>query len=498
MADRHPRLTGPTDERSLGLRVADGALWSYAAFGAGRLIVFLGTAALAHLLSPADFGLFGMALALVSFFEVARDVGLKRSLIYFDQHQEAAALRQTAFILAVTAGLLLALLTLALAPLLESFYGQAEVGAITRILALYFLIGGFGVVPDALLLARLAFRRRFWAAVGDPLARYGLALALALAGYGVWSLVIGQVVGIACAVLLLLPLAGWRPHWCWRPDLARRLLGFGTQLSAVSLISAVTLNLDYVLVGRFLGAASVGVYTLAFRLPDNLVGAVGHVFSALLLPAYMQVADDRPRFQEAFLNAFRTLVLLLAPAAVGLALLAESVIMTLFGPRWVEAIPILQLLALWAFVNGILFSAGNVFIAAGRPGPRIAVELVLAIVLIPSLIVAAQISLIAVAAAHVVAILVYALVTLTWICRLLDLSGRRLIGALLPGLIGAVALAIPLTALLQLTRGWPSPLVLLISVPLGVLFYAIAIWNLDNRAIRQVLTLGSLLLRRAG
>ncbi len=480
----------------LDARIAGVAFWSYAAHVAGRVIAFVGLAILARLLTPHDFGLFAMAMVAVSFFEVSRDFGLRRALIYFGRSDESEAVFDTGFGLTVAAGAILNGFMLLLAPLAGAFYGNAEVTTLMLVLSLYFLISGVGMVPDAILTQRLDFGQRFWPETGAPLARYAVAIILAVKGFGAWSLVGGQLVGITLGVVLSIVLSRWSPSFHFRAITARKLLRYASQISAVELLAALILNLDYLLIGRFLGSSELGIYTLAFKLPETAIVALANVSSTLLLPAYVQLKADQARLRAGFLQALHYLALILAPAGAGICVLAPVLVPLLFGDQWVAAVPVLQLLAVSSSVYGILFSTGPAFVAAGRPRLIFAAQTVWATILIPCLYVAAQWNIIVVAAVHVAGILVYAAVTLALISRLLAVDLRDLLDSVWPSLLATGLMVLALLALLPLLGGVSSAVLAVAGVVVGAGVYGAAVWVLDARAVRQLRALtGSLVAR---
>ncbi len=472
-------------ETRLERRIASGALWSYAAHATGRLAVFGGLAILARLLSPHEFGLFAMAATVANFFEVVRDFGLRSAVIYFGREDESAAIFDTGFWLALASGAAITAALLVLAPAVAAFYGYAEVTTLMQVLSIYFLIAGLGAVPDAILRQKLEFGRRFWPETGAPVARYTVAIALAVQGFGVWSLVVGQLAGILLSGALSTALCRWSPGFRFRRATARKLIGYAGQMSVVDLLAALILNLDYLLVGRFLGSSALGLYTLAFKLPDTTITAMGYVLSNLLLPTYVRLNEDRAKLRAGFLQALHYLALLLSPAAAGLCVLAPALVPLVLGEQWSGAIPAVQLLAVASLVQGILFSAGTVLVAGGRPGLLIAAQMVWAGTLAPCLFVAAQVNITAVAAVHIVGIVAFAVAKLMITCRFLVLDPRELLLALKPSLLSVGAMVIVLVTFLQVFGQASPAFIAAAGVGLGVVVYGTALWILDPTAVRH-------------
>lgn len=482
----------------LGARIAGGVLWTYSAHLGGRIIVFAGLAVAAHVLQPHDFGLFSMAMAVVSFFEVIRDVGLQRALIYFGRSEHLKGVYETGFVLSAALGLVLTVVLLALAPLVGMFFSNDEVVSLVAALSVYFLIAAFGLVPDAVLRQRLEFGLRFWPETGAPLARYLVAIGLAVQGFGAWSLVGGQLAGIVVGVGLTVVVSRWRPRLRFERDTARALMGYGWQMGVVDLASAVSLNLDYILVGRFLGTDALGLYTLAFRLPDTTIVAIAYAVSQILLPAYVLLGARRDKLAAGLLETNRYLGLVLFPASVGIAVLAPVLVPFLFGEKWAASIPVVQFLAVSSLVRGIAFTPGAVFAAAGRPMLSIASELFHAALMVPCLYLAAQIDIVAVGAVQILTGLAYAAFKFSLVSGLLKLEWRDLLQSMLPSAAAAAIMGLTLAAFLQAATGLPSGIVVGAAVPLGMLIYGLGIWLLDSAAIVRARSVAHSVIGQAG
>jgi PST family polysaccharide transporter len=471
---------------SLLRRIASGVLWSYAALLGGRIIVFAGLALAARVLSPSEFGEFAMAMTVVSFLEVVRGFGLQRALIYFGGRSEAPAVLSTGFTLSLAAGGALgAALFLAAQPI-SAYFDVAAVRDYVRALALYFVIGALAIVPDAVMRNRLDFRQRFLPETAAPVARYGLAIGCALFGLGAWSLVIGQIGGMVVSVVFTFLGARWSPRVGFDSDTARQLIGFGWQMSTVDLCAAIVLNADYLFVGHFLGAEDLGLYSLAFRLPDTTIVAVAFAVAQLLLPTYVRLGADPTTLRAGFVETTRYLGMVLIPATVGIVALAPALVEALFGPRWAHSAPLVQLLAVSALIRALVFSPGAVFVSSGRPSLAVRTEVAGVLLSVPLFYLAAQRDVTTVAAVQVLTAGAYGLVKLALLRPLVDISwltmARPLAPALLASLVMAAGLMMASTLTSTLGPIWQSA----IGVVLGVVVYGVSLWLLDRGSLLRV------------
>ena len=255
---------------------------------------------LARLLKPEDFGLAALALVVTGFVNLAADLGLGSAII---QRREFTSRHlNVALTAALGLGILISSVIILAAPLIGSATNTPALVKPLRVLSLAFVTAGCATVAISALQRRLDFRRLFVVEVTSYSVGYALvAIAGAMAGLGVWSLVFGSLAQSLVLCLLSLGSAG-APV---RPLLARRelrdLLGFGTRVSANQLVGFIGRNGDNLLVGRLLGAESLGLYSRAFNLMMMPINYVTSVLFTVLVPAYAEIQDQRARVGRGFL-----------------------------------------------------------------------------------------------------------------------------------------------------------------------------------------------------
>ncbi len=350
--------------RSIGGRTLRGMFWAYGSYVGGRMLVLVSTAILARLLTPADFGLVALALTFMVFLDTVRDLGLGQALIV-GKPEELEARAQTVFSWSIVIGATLSALTAAAAPLVAGFFHQgSELTALIAVLGLNFFLRSLGATHYSLARKELDYRARTFAEVADVVTRGITGIALALAGFGAWSLVIAYLVGTTSMVVTVWRMVPWRPKLRFSRTHLRDLLSFGGTLTAVDVGSAFAHEMDYLFVGRVLGPASLGLYTIGFRLPELLIVNLAIVAGNVLFPAYALL--DKARMKEAFLVSLRSTALIVFPMAVGLGVMARPVILALFGPQWHDSIEVMQVLVVYAVVVTLNIPGGTVLKATGR------------------------------------------------------------------------------------------------------------------------------------
>jgi PST family polysaccharide transporter len=416
-----------------------------------RAFLLATTVVLARLLTPEEFGLVSLSLVLIVYAHAVADAGVGQALIYLPR---TAAIERAALACSLAMGLGLLVLALAAAPLIGAFFDRPDVVPLVRLLAVSLLASAVAAVPDALLRRDMLFPRVTAAAVARTVVTGGVAIGLALAGYGAWSLAWSNVAGAVTYLVGCLLVVPDRPHLAFwrarRPDL-RRVLGYGMPVSSSQLLSRIVFDVDYLIVGRVLGATALGYYTLAFRLPEMLIINVFFILASVTFPIFSRVRDDPPMMRAGYLFSVRLFALYGVCAGVGLAVTAPLVVPTVFGDQWDGAVVPLIGLALYAAFRTVGGGANEVYKAMGRPGLSALLSLVRLAVLVPALWLAAQWWGIAgVAWAQLVTAFLFAMLMQGVAARVLQLRWRELGRALLPAVLTGAAIAVvawPLTRL---------------------------------------------------
>jgi O-antigen/teichoic acid export membrane protein len=329
---------------SLGARALSGFTWS--GLGAVATVGFqlLFTAALARLLSPADFGLMAMAMVALRFFSYFSQLGLGAALVQKEALSEADV--RTALGLTWLVCLGGAALVALAAPLLGLLFQDPAVVPLVRALSLNLILVGLGTVSMALLRRQLRYRAITAIETASYALGYGLlGVALAWAGLGVWTLV---VTTFAQAAIQLG--AAWAlTRHPLRPSLAgdrRALLAYGAPYTAVGFLEFLAASLDTAVVGRLLGGATLGVYNRAAMLTHQPVVHAGGVMTRVLFPLLATVQKDLARTGGVWLLGLAGSGVLGGAVAYGLSGAAADVVRVLLGPAFAEAAPVVRVLAL--------------------------------------------------------------------------------------------------------------------------------------------------------
>lgn len=475
---------GPVSDARGGLAILAlrGVGWRFASELGGKGMVLVATVLLARLLDRDDFGVAAYALTLIALFGAVPTLGLGPALIY---HADDERFRSTGFWMGFAAALAGTAIVWILAPLSAHLFGDARAVGVTRGLGLIFPIEALSNVHGAILRKRLWFRVSIVPELTRSLAKGVASIALALAGFGAWSLIGGTLFGALAAVPVYWLALRWRPRWMFDRTAAAALIPFGSHLAAVNTLGAAVRHVDYLIVGRVLGAAALGSYTLAFRLPDLLIRNLVAVLGQVLQPIYARLREDRVPVGAAFATTTAYVVALTAPMSIGLALLAEPVVIAAFSAKWIDVVPIVPPICLYALFVSISFNIGDLYKALGHPQVLTKLALVRLALAVPALSFAATGfgSAAAVGWAQAGIALVMMALELAVAQIFFSLPIAAALAGAAPVLVACGAMALAVHAIAQPLATESVWLQLALGIATGALVYTLALWLLARRFV---------------
>jgi len=357
--------------RDLKGRSVRGGVASLGAQIGKLLLQLLSTVVLARLLTPADYGIFGMAAVVTGFLGLFSDMGLSVATIQRERitHREVTAL----FWLNAAVGLGVALAALAFAPAVAWFYDEPRLAPVVAALAFAFLLGGAAVQHQALLRRQMRYGRIAFVETAAMLVGTAAGIGAAAGGLRYWSLVVMQLAtGVATLVLSLL-LCPWLPGRPRRGANVRDLVRFGAHLMGFNIVNYLGKGVDPALLGWRWGPVPVGFFGNARRLMALPVTQLNAPITQVALPALSRIPDDKARYRAAYLRLVEKLLLLAMPGIACLIALSDWFVALLLGPQWTESGRLFAILGLGALLEPICSSSGWLLISQGRSREMLAV-----------------------------------------------------------------------------------------------------------------------------
>jgi PST family polysaccharide transporter len=375
------------EDASLSSRVLRGTGLTAAGYLATQGATLGAYVILARLASPSTFGTFAAAAIIVTSGTFLAESGMTSALVQRRGEIDGAAASAT--VSTAVGGVLLTVLSLALAPVVGVFFHSREIGEVAAALSGVFFFHSLAVVPSALLQRRFSLRPVLFVEPSAAIA-LGLTSGIALAaGLGVWGLAIGAYASTVVRTTLMWLLAAWRPRLSQASfALWRELAGFARHVVASEAVSHSSSIVTSALIGRVLGPASLGQFRYGWRMATAGVGMTS-AGAYILLPTFSYVATEPERLRRAYIRSLRVSSLFLFPLSLFLVALGEPLAVILFGPPWAEAGQVLMALSGLVLVAGIGSITSEMLKAGGRPDLLLrahVIEAVLAIVLVVALV----------------------------------------------------------------------------------------------------------------
>ena len=331
-------------ETSLSARTLSGLGWSYLATFIKALLSLLVLIILARLLAPADFGLLAIAWIFIMFGSRFGQAFVGPAIV---QRSELTDLHiQVGITLSLTTAIVLAAFVLLLAPFVGEFFNEPTASQVLQALSVIFLINGIGNVPTHLLRRDLRFKELMFADILAYFTGYGLtAVILAFQGYGVWSLVWGEIMHKVIHTIIVIRYTHTHLYPRWAVREATDLLSRGAGFSLARFFEFIARQGGHFVIGRWLGAASLGFYTRADKLilvPRNYVG---QSLFQVLFPAMAQRQQGTERLATIYLRGSEILSLVALPVSALLFLSAPEIVLVILGDQWDPVVGLLRILA---------------------------------------------------------------------------------------------------------------------------------------------------------
>jgi PST family polysaccharide transporter len=328
------------------------------------IVIQLGsTITLARLLSPADYGIMAMVMAVTSFAGLFRDLGLSSAAI--QKKELSTALQSNLFWLNVAMGTALTVIVAAGSPLVAWFYLKPELVNVTLALSLSFLIGSLGTQHGARLVREMKFGRQAIANIAGALVTLVVSLVLAIRGYSYWSLVWGSLSGSLTTTMLLIHLSPFRPGLPGKSAGMREVLAFGGNITAFDLANYFSRNSDNLLIGRMWGDAALGLYSRAYQLMMFPINAIRGPINAVAFPAMSRLQDNPQGIRDYYQKATNVLAWTSMPISAFLWASSDDVITVILGTEWQGVGPIFSWLAVAAFIQPSSGFLGSLLLSLG-------------------------------------------------------------------------------------------------------------------------------------
>ena len=344
-------------------KVTKGAAWMIASQAVDALVGSVATIVLSRLLLPADFGLTGLALTLVAILALLRAFSFDLVLI---QRQDATRRDyDTAWTFALLFSVVIALLLVGAAKPFARFYDDPRLEHVVMFIALTNVLEGMQNIGIVDFRKDLLFAREFTFVVIRRIGGFLITVAFALHFRNYWALVIGTVLGQALSTVLSYVMHPYRPRFefgSWR-----EILGFSKWNAVNAVAHAMSLRAGTFFIGKLGGLGGVGLFNMADGVAFLPSAAIGAPINRAVYPGYAMTAHDKPRLRDAFYRVMALIALVVVPAGVGMAAVADSLTQVMVGPQFQAIAPLIAILAFRGLIHALVSNVPYIYLALGKP-----------------------------------------------------------------------------------------------------------------------------------
>lgn len=451
-------------------RSARAAYWSVIEALGRSGIQFVISVILARLLSPEEFGTVAMLLIFTTIAAVFAEGGFGAALV---QRQEISDQdTSSVFAFNVLAGLITAsTLCLAAAPIAR-FFGVPILESLMWLLSLDVVFSALGATHAALLMRDLDFRTQARVTVMAVIGSGSVGIAMAWAGHGVWSLAVQIVLGSAISTMLLWIYRPWRPGRGANLASLKSLFSFGSYLLLTGLINTLYSKLTSILIAKYHSAAELGHYSRADRTQQLPTDILSSAMNRVVFPIFSAAKQDRAALREGVRSAVILLMMVNLPMMLGMAAVAEPLVLVLFGEAWAPTAPLLRILCLAGIFWPLHVVNLSVLKAVGRSDIYFWLDVLKKILGVSAILYASTIGVEAMAWSQAILGVVSYLINAIFTGRFADYSALRQIRDILPYAGAGLAMVATIRALGEVWQ--PGPMIgLTAAIFAGAIIYGL-------------------------
>lgn len=339
---------------SLKSKTVKGVVWSSIERFSTQGVQFLIMIIMARLLTPKDYGLIGMLAIFLAVAQSLIDSGFSQALIRKQDRTDVD--NSTVFYFNIVVSSALYLILFISAPFVADFYNQPELTSVMRVVCLGVILNSLAVVQRALFTVKIDFKTQAKASLSAAVLSGCIGIVLAYYGFGVWSLVVQQLLNLSVNTLLLWIFSKWRPIAVFSWKSFHELFAFGSKMLASGLLDTLYRNIYPIVIGKLFNASSLGHYTRAHQFSEFPSSNVTGIIQRVTYPILCGIQDETERLEAVYRKFLKLSAFIIFPLMIGLSSVARSFIYIVLGSQWVFCGQLLQIICfamMWYPIHAI-------------------------------------------------------------------------------------------------------------------------------------------------
>ena len=453
---------------SLKSKTVKGVVWSSIERFSTQGVQFLIMIIMARLLTPKDYGLIGMLAIFLAVAQSLIDSGFSQALIRKQDRTDVD--NSTVFYFNIVVSSALYLILFIAAPFVADFYNQPELTSVMRVVCLGVILNSLAVVQRALLTVRIDFKTQAKASLSAAVISGCIGIVLAYCGFGVWSLVVQQLLNLSVNTLLLWIFSKWRPIAVFSWKSFHELFAFGSKLLASGLLDTMYRNIYPIVIGKLFSASSLGHYTRAQQFSEFPSSNVTGIIQRVTYPILCGIQDETERLEAVYRKFLKLSAFIIFPLMIGMSAVARPFIDIVLGKQWGFCGQLLQIICfamMWYPIHAINL---NLLQVKGRSDLFLRLEIIKKILGITVLCITAPFGLVVMCYGQIFNSIVALVINTYYTGKLINVGFIRQMKDLLP----TILLSLTMFGAILLVNGFIEVNMhrLVIGVLVGIIVYA--------------------------
>lgn len=448
------------------------------------LAVFL---IIARLLQPEAFGLVALASVFIITLTTLTSLGLSQAVVQREEIETEHL--DTAFWSSLIVALGLAGCLVLLSPLLSELFSQPDLEYVLNWLSVGVILHGLINIHTGILRREFKFKSLALRTIVGLIVGGVVGIGMAINGYGVWALVAQQLTSATIGVVIIWLSVSWNPRLTFSKKHLKDLFSFSSSIMGISLLGLVNRRLDDFLIGSYLGATALGIYSIAYKVFTVMTTLLVETLSKVALPTFSRMQSDLPRMQNAYYSAVQITSVICVPIFSGVLITAPDLIPTLFGPQWEQSAPVTQYLMVVGLLYCIAYFNAPFLMALGKPGVVLKLNILNSTLNAVAFFIAVRWGIVAVAMAFMIRALLVFPIGLYIINKYAGITPKKLLVSIKGPTFSVIAMVMALLTVNAELSDQSTLMRLLLEITCGATVYLLTLYLTDRPIFSRVIHL---------
>ncbi len=459
---------------SLKQKTINGLVWSFIDNFANQAVTFIVGIILARLLTPKEFGLIGMITIFIAISASLISSGFSQGLIRKQNCTNEDY--STVFYFNTIVALILYTVLFFTAPFISRYFNEPQLALIIQVISIGLVIDAFSIIQTTTLTKRIDFKLQTKISLISSIISGTIGIIMAYSGYGVWSLVFRTLSSQFIRSLLLWIWNKWRPALEFSFRSLRELFAFGSKLLLSGLIDTAYNNIYYLIIGKYFSATELGFYTRADMFKNLPSQNINNIMSRVTYPVLAQIQEDKANLKAGYKRMITSIMLISFILMIGMAAVAEPMIISLVGEKWRPSIIYLQMLCFVGMLYPLNALNLNMLKVQGRSDLFLRLEIIKKMLAIPIIIIGIFGGIKIMIIGMMVNSIISYYLNSYWSGRFINYPMKEQVADILPGFLLAIAIgAIVFSAGILIPFGYLLKLLLQLILA-GILAFVLCEW----------------------